>query len=455
MGSQFVKSIEIDSISFAFDETTGEPLVGAGVKATFVNPYGFEIQVRSTFSCCFFGLYFSLWLLIGLKVDDVGMTVEMLNSKNVPYMGLSVPERPTKPCPGSLACVDFSRAVLRVDSSQEEYFKQTVMAVLTQKSAPLIVSANASVQAMTNMGQIEITGFPFKQQIQVGGMEGFKSSNITMQKIDKSQGVNDELSLTVSVYIENPSNISAKMGLFHFDVYYKRVAFGFGSMYNFSVAPGNNLLRLDVTLKQTKENYDLIAEFIFAYIKADSVLPIEMHGNQNSTNIPLLAPVLDNLELGFDFKPTPTDFIVSIDVTAEIEIGLPKVTAYCTIYNPMAGPIHLDYLDIDVLYEHKGELHRLYTLKQTFRGEQPRLEADTATDIKLDISLTGLNPNWDMLDELVDVLKGEIEVSVKGPVTVNILPSFRQNITYAADHVKANVTICGMPPFPACTKAAR
>ena len=71
----------------------------------------------------------------------------------------------------------------------------------------------------------------------------------------------------------------------------------------------------------------------------------------------------------------------------------------------------------------------------------------------LNISLSGLDPNWEALDELYDILKGEIEVSVKGPVAINILPSFKQRITYAAEGIKANVTICGMPPFPACDKA--
>ena len=74
---------------------------------------------------------------------------------------------------------------------------------------------------MTDMGRIEITGFPFHQRIDVGGMDGFRDANITMRNIEKSQGVGDRLELTVMVYIENPSNISAKMGMFNFDVSYK------------------------------------------------------------------------------------------------------------------------------------------------------------------------------------------------------------------------------------------
>jgi len=426
---QFVDSIEMDSISFAFDEKTKLPIVGAGVKATFTNPYGFKIQIQ-----------------------DIGMDVAILNASHVPYMDLSVPLGPTEPCVGSVACVDFSAAELKVNPDAEASFKETVLNVLTQKSVPVIVSANSTVGAMTNMGQIEITGFPFETTIDIQGMNGFKNANITMKDIVSSKGVGDQLTLRVSVYIDNPSNISAKMGMFNFDIYYKRVKMGFGEMGQFSVKPGVNLLVLDVTLVQTEADYALISEFIFLYIKADSVLPVVMHGKENSTNIPLLAPILDNLELGFDFKPTPTDFIVSIFVEAKLQVGLPQITAYCTIYNPMAGPIHLDYLDIDVFFKNPddGLLHRLYTLKQSFNGVQPRLEPDTSTKIILDIGLKGLNPNWDVLEELYDVLKGEIVVSVKGPVVITILPSFAQNMTYAGDNITANVTICGMMPFPNC-----
>ncbi|CAE7880671.1 WRAP73 [Symbiodinium microadriaticum] len=288
---------------------------------------------------------------------------------------------------------------------------------------------------------------PFERQVALKGMASFSQdvNPVTMEAITSAYGYPDHLDTTVAINIYNPSYISAHLDTpTHFNITQRGRPFGTAVVQEVTLKPGRNTVSVRFLLHDDSSNREAVREFILGYIRADMQM-VTMHGTERSCSDPLLAVVLDGLDLRFHFKPPAARFIHHITANLGL-IGL-QVTA--EVANPLPQKIELGGTDLSVR-ENTVEGEQIFRLK----GDQDSglggqvLRPSEISALKLSLSTL----DADLKDPLLiarlieDAVDGAVVVGVSGPLSLTIAPNFTLTLNYIANNVTASITcllVCG------------
>mmetsp|Transcript_80301 Transcript_80301/g.239139 ORF Transcript_80301/g.239139 Transcript_80301/m.239139 type:complete len:497 (-) Transcript_80301:28-1518(-) len=283
-----------------------------------------------------------------------------------------------------------------------------------------------------------IKGIALRKPIQLQGLGGFSQdvNHVEMQSVTDARGDPGALTLTVSIQLQNPSYVAARITRsMQFLVMQRGQMFGTALIEDLSLQLGRNVILLRFVLANTATNEDAIRAFILGYIKAE-VQPVTVFGSEGSTSDPFLSAILGGLNATFNFQPPPTQFIRAV----EANIGL-GVRARASIYNPLPQAITMGDVDLNIEEENKYG-HLIFRLRTegsitNLPGAVLQPKQTSTLDIQLnpfDAKLT----DFQLLGRLLKAAEaGRLAVRVSGPVTITIQPSFTVTVDYSADNITA------------------
>ncbi|CAE7696877.1 WRAP73 [Symbiodinium sp. CCMP2456] len=310
-----------------------------------------------------------------------------------------------------------------------------------------VVEGKLQVRCELPFFAAHLSDIPFERQVALKGMASFSqdANPVTMEAITSAYGYPDHLDTTVAINIYNPSYLSAHLDTpTHFNITQRGHPFGTAVVQEVTLKPGRNTVSVRFLLHDDSSNREAVREFILGYIRADMQM-VTMHGTERSCSDPLLAVVLDGLDLRFHFKPPAARFIHHITANLGL-IGL-QVTA--EVANPLPQKIEIGGTDLSVR-ENTVEGEQIFRLK----GDQDSglggqvLQPSAISALKLSLSTL----DADLKDPLLiarlieDAVDGAVVVGVSGPLSLTIAPNFTLTLNYIANNVTASLTcllVCG------------
>lgn len=293
---------------------------------------------------------------------------------------------------------------------------------------------------------IQISNITFQKTVAIKGMAGFSQASepITMQKIVRAEGFREHLDTQVRINLVNPSHIGVALeGPFHFNITQRGHHFGKASLSQVDLKPGKMTMLVNFVLEDTATNHDALCAFILGYITAE-VQTLSMMASRRSSSNPLLAMVLDGLQLPFRFEPPEASFIHHISA----DVGLIGLQVTAEITNPLPQVIVLGAMDLSIREKiTKGmDIFHLKGNETTGLGGQELQPGNS----KLHLSLSTMDANLKdlfLIGRLIkDAVDGSVVVGVSGPLTITIRPSFTVTLDYMANGVTAQLSclvLCG------------
>mmetsp|Transcript_55358 Transcript_55358/g.157299 ORF Transcript_55358/g.157299 Transcript_55358/m.157299 type:complete len:495 (-) Transcript_55358:75-1559(-) len=289
---------------------------------------------------------------------------------------------------------------------------------------------------------LNLKGIPFNRSISLQGMGSFSqaANPITMNEITSAYGLPGFLTLSASINLYNPSYIAGIVASkMHFNITHLSKPFGVATLDGIQFRPGQNVVPLSFVLQNTWENRLTVQAFISAYIRAEHVLPVTMHGTPVSSTIPFLSSMMNGLNMSFNFRPPKTQFIQGI----EASVGVTGISAVANILNPLPQSIVMGDLDLSIREDTvKGAaVFDLDTAQSTTHIPGQELKPGLASALHMKLSLFSAHlTDFDLLKRLIeDAQSGEVVVGVTGPVEITISPGFSLTVNYTADNIAASI----------------
>ncbi|CAE7703799.1 WRAP73 [Symbiodinium sp. CCMP2592] len=310
-----------------------------------------------------------------------------------------------------------------------------------------VVEGKLQVRCELPFFAAHLSDIPFEREVALKGMASFSqdANPVTMEAITSAYGYPDHLDTTVAISIYNPSYLSAHLDTpTHFNITQRGHPFGTAVVQEVILKPGHNTVEVRFLLQDDSSNREAVREFIVGYIRADMQM-VTMHGTKRSCSDPLLAVVLDGLDLRFHFKPPAARFIHHITANLGL-IGL-QVTA--EVANPLPQRIEIGGTDLSVR-ENTVEGEQIFRLKGDEDSGLGGQVLQPSAISKLKLSLSTLDA--DLKDPLLiarlieDAVDGAVVVGVSGPLSLTIAPNFTLTLNYIANNVTASLTcllVCG------------
>eukprot|EP00439_Symbiodinium_sp_Y106_P083063 s1580_g22.t2 len=310
-----------------------------------------------------------------------------------------------------------------------------------------VVEGKLQVRCELPFFAAHLSDIPFEREVALKGMASFSqdANPVTMEAITSAYGYPDHLDTTVAISIYNPSYLSAHLDTpTHFNITQRGHPFGTAVVQEVTLKPGRNTVEVRFLLQDDSSNREAVREFILGYIRADMQM-VTMHGTDRSCSDPLLAVVLDGLDLRFHFKPPAARFIHHITANLGL-IGL-QVTA--EVANPLPQRIEIGGSDLSVR-ENTVEGEQIFRLKGDQDSGLGGQVLQPSAISKLKLSLSTLDA--DLKDPLLiarlieDAVDGAVVVGVSGPLSLTIAPNFTLTLNYIANNVTASLTcllVCG------------
>ncbi|KAG0239576.1 hypothetical protein BGX31_002648 [Mortierella sp. GBA43] len=248
---------------------------------------------------------------------------------------------------------------LEVVPERKSEFLQFLNSSFNEDWVDLGIAGGASAVVETGLGTFELGPIPFDVVTRQRG--GFAAEPPRLLGMDIVGSTDSSLTIKTALVVYNPSTISASLGDLTFLMSYGDHWIGSATVSNANVKPGNNTLEcigkvdpsIDCALEHDAECDPELAtaavrEFFSKYIAGDNTTSIGVLGYSNSTQIPLLRPVMSSFALTSLMPPVENEFLVSSTMylfshSMELELK-----------NPLNTPITI--LSINGTASYKGQV---------------------------------------------------------------------------------------------------
>eukprot|EP00735_Rhodelphis_limneticus_P004875 TRINITY_DN1652_c0_g1::TRINITY_DN1652_c0_g1_i1::g.17698::m.17698 TRINITY_DN1652_c0_g1::TRINITY_DN1652_c0_g1_i1::g.17698 ORF type:complete len:1060 (+),score=345.35,DUF3712/PF12505.3/3.7e+02,DUF3712/PF12505.3/1.1e-16,DUF3712/PF12505.3/1.3e-09,DUF3712/PF12505.3/1e-09,DUF3712/PF12505.3/7.4e+03,LEA_2/PF03168.8/24,LEA_2/PF03168.8/97,LEA_2/PF03168.8/5.5e+03,LEA_2/PF03168.8/89,LEA_2/PF03168.8/3.3e+03,LEA_2/PF03168.8/7.4e+02,LEA_2/PF03168.8/1.1,LEA_2/PF03168.8/45 TRINITY_DN1652_c0_g1_i1:113-3292(+) len=325
--------INIQNLKVGFD-SNDQPITSGTFTAAYALPFGFPVTITA----------------VSLKIEYFYNEMSF-GFMYVPFMSVTQPET-------GLLLVNLDSVPLTVSDAQKPGFTEFVFAVLNTTNIALRLRGSIDARAMTNFGEITITGMALDKPVALIGTNAFRTSPIEVTRVDILDGPTEiDLSLVSDMSIFNPSNVWGDYGPMSFGLYYKGVKVSVATMDAFKLDMGaNTLTNIAVAFTTPSgENQAIAYEFLGKYISGQTS-DVELYGERDSTPIDLLKDAVSRLRVAFPFKGRSSNLITGVTLHVQF-IGIisdaifKEVEAVLEVDNTYGIDLVIEASDTDVFHE--------------------------------------------------------------------------------------------------------
>ncbi|CAG8458295.1 13175_t:CDS:2 [Acaulospora colombiana] len=265
-------------------------------------------------------------------ITSVSQNITIKDENGAEVASLEIPSSPATQ-KGNIVTTTYQHVPLKViDQKAFSLFLGGLM-IATEKSFSVAGNVTAS------MGKIELPTIPFDVKTSMKGLQGLKSSPVTISNLLVTGGSEKGITLGMKVSLTNPSDVQVSAGDLTFDVLFGSQKVGTTTIPNIVLARGKNdypatFIFSPIGDPAVKAGADLIGNLM-----TNKPSPLVIQGNAQTTNISSLTPIFSLLSLETTLNGLPAQVIESITVTVDPSVLKTKQgLASFVVVNPLNVP---------------------------------------------------------------------------------------------------------------------
>ncbi|KAI9242728.1 hypothetical protein MVEG_09075 [Podila verticillata NRRL 6337] len=332
-----IKSIALGPMGMNWTNSDAyAPLANSpGVVAAFQMPFGFSLNVT--------------------QVQN-NMTV-IYNSKNMATLNTAEwgPAVTSKDANGTGSSINFALPptpfAIAADSHAD--FDDFVQKLTVGDNQAFTVSGFAGTVAQTPIGEVKITGIPFKSDVSLSGLQGLKTEPTVINKLTVIGGLPTGLQIALDLTMVNPSSLSIDTGVGEnaavtFAMQYAGDNVGTVIFPALNLVPGVNNRQAGAlfTPSGTAGGQELLQKYM-----TNQVAVVDVIGSSGSSAITPLAAGLSQVHLQSNMPGNPAQLLLStsltiLDNTGETGIAMASVT----VNNPFIPGLTIKSIQSTVTY---------------------------------------------------------------------------------------------------------
>ncbi|KAG0051481.1 hypothetical protein BGZ83_003725 [Gryganskiella cystojenkinii] len=310
-----IKSISLGPMGMNWTNTDAyAPLANSpGVVAGFQMPFGFSINVTSVQNNM--TVIYNNKNIANINAAEWGSAVTTKDA-NGTAINFALPPTPFAIFPDCHADFDDFVNKLTVGSSQA-----------------FGVSGTAGTVAQTPIGQVQITGIPFKSDVSLSGLQGLKTQPTVINSLAVIGGTPSGLQIALNLTMVNPSQLSINTGIgsnavVTFAMQYLGDNVGTVIFPVLDLVPGENIRAAGAlfTPTGTTGGQTLLQQYM-----SNQVSTVDIFGSVDSSAIPPLAAGLKDVHLQSNMPGNPAQLLLGtaltiLDNTGETGVAMATVT---------------------------------------------------------------------------------------------------------------------------------
>ncbi|KAF4598358.1 hypothetical protein EYR38_006760 [Pleurotus pulmonarius] len=331
--SEVITAITLDdfAVTMQTPDQAFAPLASSqGTVAQYKNPFGFSLQVVESKQT--------------LILSSSGIDIAQLDIPNAPANGGVSTGNP----------VDLPIAFKDVPmmSLNNQGFQALFAHVTLQETAALELKGTADVTAHTAIGNVPISGIPFKVPSSLKGINSFGGSASLSNVSVTGSGGNGGSEFIVSPLtntLHNPSNVTLSTVDISLPVMFDGVKIGRAAIDPFNLVPGDNAIPAEFHYQPDDANNTVAQGFLTQFIQTDNQLPLVIQGDSASTPFASLQPALGGLRLSSQLTGTNNPTIIThVQVLITLDSLVTNlVSVNFDVFNPFDADLVIEFVQSD------------------------------------------------------------------------------------------------------------
>ncbi|KAF9979715.1 hypothetical protein BGZ75_009304 [Mortierella antarctica] len=330
-----IKSISLGPMGMNWTNTDAyAPLANSpGVVAAFEMPFGFSLNVT--------------------QVQN-NMTV-IYNSKNLANINAAEwgPAVTTKDANGTAINFALPPTPFAINADSHADFDDFVNKLTIGSSQGFTVEGFAGTVAQTPIGEVRITGIPFKSDVALSGLQGLKTEPTVINSLTVIGGLPEGLQIALNLTMVNPSQLSintgsGENGIVTFGMQFQGDNVGTVIFPTLDLVPGQNLRTAGAlfTPTGTAGGQALLQQYMSNQVSTVSVI-----GSESSSKIAPLAAGLKDIQLQSDMPGNPAQLLLGTALTILDDTGKTGIAmATVTVNNPFVPGLTIKSIKSTVQY---------------------------------------------------------------------------------------------------------
>ncbi|OAQ30530.1 hypothetical protein K457DRAFT_18046 [Linnemannia elongata AG-77] len=428
-----IKSIALGPMGMNWTNTDAyAPLANSpGVVAGFEMPFGFTLNVTQVQNSM--TVIYNNKSIATLNAAEWGSAVTTKDA-NGTAINFALPPTPFAIAADSHADFDDFVNKLTVGATQ-----------------PFTVSGIAGTVAQTPIGEVRITGIPFKSDVALSGLQGLKTDPTVINKLTVIGGTTAGLQIALDLTMTNPSQLTIDTGLgdsavVTFGMVYQGDNVGTVIFPTLDLVPGVNNVQAGAlfTPTGTAGGQALLQQYM-----TNQVSVVDIFGSASSSGIPPLAAGLKDVQLSSNMPGNPAQLLLGTSLTILDDTGKTGIAmASVTVNNPFIPGLTIKSIKSTVEYNGRalGAIDipdvTISVAGMTQQASQPLpLSMDLSIDSLLSLMIDQAHANGLNAEPIIALGKMAKDPSVKIPSSVFAgfnLPTF---VKAAMAGLKVDVTM--------------
>ncbi|KAG0082242.1 hypothetical protein BGZ93_002499, partial [Podila epicladia] len=332
-----IKSIELGAMGMNWtDSDAYAPLANSpGVIAAFQMPFGFSLNVT--------------------QVQN-NMTV-VYNGKNMANLNAVEwgPAVTTKDVNGTGSSINFALppTPFAINADSHADFDDFVQKLTVGSSQAFTVTGFAGTVAQTPIGEVKITGIPFKSDVSLAGLQGLKTEPTVINSLTVIGGLPSGLQIALNLTMVNPSQLSINTGTGD------RAAVTFAMQYQgdnvgtvifpvLNLTPGENIREAGALFTPTGT---VGGQALLQNYMTNKPSVVDIFGSATSSGIAPLAAGLAQVQLQSNMPGNPAQLLLGTSLTILDDTGKTGVAmASVIVNNPFIPGLTIKSIKSTVMY---------------------------------------------------------------------------------------------------------
>ncbi|KAG0231208.1 hypothetical protein BGW41_002236 [Actinomortierella wolfii] len=307
------------------------------VTAGFEMPFGFTVNVT--------------------QVQN-NMTVVYNNKSiaqvNVAEWGAAVT---TKDTTGSFINFALPPTPFAINADSHGDFDEFVKDLTVGASQSFGVQGSAATVAQTPIGEVKITGIPFKSDVSLTGLQGLSTEPTVIHNLTVIGGIKEGLQIALDLTMTNPSDLTIATGpgpngIVTFDMLYQGDNVGTVIFDDLTLVPGANSRQAGALFTPTGTAG---GQALLQMYMTNQVATVDVHGSPSSSPITPLANGLKEIQIQSNMPGNPAKLVLGTSLTILNDTASTGVAmAQVTVNNPFLPQLTIKSIQSTVKYQGKA-----------------------------------------------------------------------------------------------------
>ncbi|KAG0247962.1 hypothetical protein BG011_000670, partial [Mortierella polycephala] len=330
-----IKSISLGPMGMNWDNTDAyAPLANSpGVVAAFEMPFGFTLNVTQVQNNMI--IIYNDKELATLNAAEWGPAVTTKDA-NGTAINFSLPPTP-----------------FAINADSHADFDDFVQKLTVGSSQGFTVAGTAGTVAQTPIGEVRITGIPFKSDVALSGLQGLKTEPTVINSLTVIGGLPEGLQIALNLTMINPSLLSINTGagdngIVTFAMQYQGDNVGTVIFPTLDLVPGENSPTAGAlfTPTGTAGGQALLQKYM-----SNEAATVDIFGSISSSAIAPLAAGLKEIHLQSEMPGNPAQLLLGTALTILDDTGKTGIAmATVTVNNPFVPGLTIKSIKSTVQY---------------------------------------------------------------------------------------------------------